>query len=934
MKVFWDKNMEALGKKNARLHQQVVGHIPEDVGDLIPTPTVPNLRFRHPGEKHTCAYDPDDPVGVIQDRLPILKNKTNLNKTICVFIGMGLGYSQLIALNHRKDIFRMIILEPCLDLFCLALKYVDIEPLLNSDKVYILAGSIDWDAFNGIINDRKFETDFLISDYPPLFDWKPDLYTNVKNKASASASRALSAFGTLTHFGDQLFKNRMSNLTLFRESNPVDVLKGAFKGKPAVIVSAGPSLGKSIKQLKKIVGRVVLIAADSAVAPLLAKGITPDFVTTLDFRNLNSEKLSPDIIQSVGFSLVAGIVSSALTAKRLQLKNFFFSFQENDTQSWLLKALNVKHQMPQVNSVALLSLSFAQMIKADPIVLVGYDFALTSTTEDHVKGAVLSYNWHQQRSRFITIPGIDGGDVQTIRPLLEFKQNFELLMKHHHRNYINSTLEGAHIEGTIVQNLDSVIEQYLDKQISVDHIIDDHVQTGTHLDVFVFIKAAQKEVVTAGKILNQVRKIITLNKKIKSFLKNKNKSLKNIRQLSDLPPKIQSCKQKLQKLRAGLKLFMPMEEMAAEKLLKAKEINELEISKNFIQQLDKESRVTELEMEGHQHGLAVFIQSVGDLVSYLKKEDHLLSRIKNNKYSKKDLFALADLYLNAMDSVKAQKIIERCMAEYPDSGQTMLRMGESLANLLDFNNASKVWKDAENRYPDLEKAILEKRKIIAEYWAHRGKERPSLIECFLVRSLKLWNGKEFYMKLKEILWDATTPWTIKRQLEDRQITRAQGLLLLWQPIRDCTPEWYYLMAMVLSEKDEKEKALSMVGKALEKHPDHPEWLALSARLLMETDQFDQGVISLEKAVQLDPAQAVLWEELGDTLFEFKDYTTAAAAFEKCFTALPDKVDALRKFGDCYLYTQQLEAAETVYLAVLAKDNQNKAARENLAKIKT
>jgi Tfp pilus assembly protein PilF len=932
VEIFWDENIKALGKKEDELYQRVLGYIPVDVGDIIPTQTVLSLRFRCPGKKHAYAYSPNDPIRGIQDWLPILKNESNLNKTICVFIGMGLGYSQLMAFRQRKDIFRMIILEPCLDLFCLAMKYVDLRPLLTSDKVYILAGDIDWHGFNGIINDRKFETDFLLSDYPPLFDWNPALYSGTKNKASAFATRALSAFGTLTHFGDQLFKNRMSNLTLFRESNPVDVLKGAFKGLPVVIISAGPSLGQSMDQLKKIIGKAVLIAADSAVAPLLANGIIPDIVTTLDFRDLNSEKLSPDIIKSASFSLVAGIVSSTLTSKRLPLKHLFYSFQENDTQDWLLKILKVNHQMPAVTSVALLSLSFAQMIEADPIVLVGYDFALTSMTDDHVNGAVFSYGWQQLTSNFINVRDIGGSSVNTLPHLLEFKQGFETLMKGHHRNYINATVAGAHIDGTMVQTLDAVMAKYCDKEISVDAIIDANFQAVIHSDVLSFITTAQKELVTAQKIINQVRKIIALNEKIISFLKTKKNALKNIRQFQELPSKIQSCKQKLQKLRSGLTFFMPMEEMAAEKILKAREVRELERPKNFIEEFDKESRVTKLEMAGHQHGLEVFIHSVGDLVSYLKNEDRILSRIEKKKYCEKELLALADFYLNAMDSIKAQKIIEKCMVEFPDSGQAILRMGKSYATLLDFDTAFKIWEDAESRYPGLGNDIKKTRKILTEYWLQRGNKEPSIRENCIRRVLTLWNTTAFCQELKETQWPVCHG-IIAQQIVNKQIHQAESFLQLWQPVQDSTPEWYYLMAKVVSEKDEKEKALSIVESALKKQPENSEWMAFSARLLMETDQFDQGIERLETAVQLDPTQATLWEELGDTLFDFKDYTTAASAYEKCFTALPDKVDVLRKFGDCYFYTDQFEAAKLVYQSVLEKDSQNEAARANLLKIK-
>ncbi|MDA3788946.1 MAG: DUF115 domain-containing protein, partial [Desulfobacula sp.] len=612
MQIFWDKNLEALKKKDWKLHKKIVNYAPKNVGDIIPTETVPTLRFNHPGKNHTYAHNPCDPINEIQENMGLLKTETRLNMTVCIFIGMGLGYGPLIAFEQRKDIFKLIILEPSLDLFCMALKYIDLHSLIKSDKVLILAGEIDWDAFDTNINQKSIKTDFNFSDALPLFDWEPELYNNVKNKARPYVIRAISSIGGIAQFGEQWFKNRISNLTLFRESSSVDVLKGAFKGKPAIIVSAGPSLGKSMKLLKRTVGRCVLIAVDSAVAPLLQNGITPDIVTTLDFRNLNSEKLSPDIIQPADFSLVAAIYSSTLSAKRLPVKNLFFSFQENDTQDWILSALKVKHKMPPIGSVALLSLGFAQMIEADPIVMVGYDFALTSTETDHVKGAVFSYNWNAKGT--ITVPGTDGKPVKTRGFLLEFKQNFEQLLRQLPGNYINATASGAHIEGTRVQELSTVIEQYMVEKMSTENIISELLQSVDHSNVIKFISAAKKELIIARKRLSQVQKIINFNSKIVIFFKNEKTKSIDLQHFSQFPLKVQAWKQKTQKLLERFKPFMAVEEIAAEKIFEAKKIQELDLAESYIEQMAKESRIIGLEMQGHRQGLEIFIKSVGDLI--------------------------------------------------------------------------------------------------------------------------------------------------------------------------------------------------------------------------------------------------------------------------------------------------------------------------------
>lgn len=124
----------------------------------------------------------------------------------------------------------------------------------------------------------------------------------------------------------------------------------------------------------------------------------------------------------------------------------------------------------------------------------------------------------------------------------------------------------------------------------------------------------------------------------------------------------------------------------------------------------------------------------------------------------------------------------------------------------------------------------------------------------------------------------------------------------------------------------------MAETALQKTPPPPEWMMLTSKLLMETDRFDQGIELLEKAVALDPNQAVLWEELGDTFFEARDYASAVVAYDKCCTALPERLEVLNKLGNCYLNIKDFSSAGRVFRKVLVKDKTNTAAREGIGKI--
>ena len=49
-----------------------------------------------------------------------------------------------------------------------------------------------------------------------------------------------------------------------------------------IVVAAGPSLNKNIKELKKAKGKALIIIVDTAIKPLLNAGIVPDMFFIVD----------------------------------------------------------------------------------------------------------------------------------------------------------------------------------------------------------------------------------------------------------------------------------------------------------------------------------------------------------------------------------------------------------------------------------------------------------------------------------------------------------------------------------------------------------------------------------------------------------------------------------------------------------------------------
>lgn len=945
MQNYHEKNLACLKSSNPKLYKQVIDHTPEEIGTIIPTPTGPTLRFHTPGEKFNFLCDENDVLGALEQNFPMLKKEENLNKTVCIFTGMGLGYRPLAALEIRQDMYRMMVIEPSLDIFCTALTCVDLRPLFLSEKVTFFIGNINWKKFYETLVGFPISVNIFFSNYIVQFDWKNILYTETFNTARAYATKAISAKGVFDECGEQLFRNRLRNMALFREARNVDILKGAFRGKPAVLVSAGPSLDQSMAQLKKAMGKCVIIAVDSAAVPLLNNGITPDFVTTLDFRDLNSDKLSPHLIRDAPFSLVAVISSSVPTARRLSLKHLFYCFQDNDTQQWMVNALKVQHQMKPAGTVASLSLSFAQMIGADPIIMVGHDFALISENADHVKGTVFNHNWHQGKN-LINVKGVDGKLVKTQDFLLEFKQTFEQIMAQHPSKYINATAAGAHIEGTIVQDFEDVFKKDLTQKINVETIITSALKKRPGISLSKFLKTTQSQLQDANARLKQVNSILSTNEKIVTFLdKQSGLSSKKLTSFAKLPKQIQNHKQNILKARKRLKPFLPIEEVAAKMIHDARIVQEIEKTNTYFEAITKEAKIVSLEMGGHQKGLTVFTEEVQRLVSFLEQENQFFSNFNpDSPFYIKNALALAELYLREMCPIKAINILELIFSKgekaYMDTDKSKVFMGIAKAQLLDFESAEKWWEIsiAEDNSA-IREDLAEKRRKLGEYWIKRLTE--SKMPRYLEWALRSCQEKEFVLKAKQETWEMTIKWISQWLEKDNNVDLAEMILKLWTPISGQTPEWYYWRARCMVKRDDKIAAISYLEKHLlgpnhvhhSKESSYPEWLAFLARLLMETDQFDHGIQKLTQAVSLDANQAVLWEELGDTFFVHGDFASAAVAYEKCFIALSEKTDVLKKFGDCYLKQGFIEAAETAYQAVLQKDPANESAQSALEKLK-
>jgi hypothetical protein len=83
-------------------------------------------------------------------------------------------------------------------------------------------------------------------------------------------------------------RSTLANRPYIEDCPGIEDLKDKYKGIPAAIIAAGPSLDYAIEsgKLKELHKKCVFIAADAAVKPLLKAGIEPEYTTSIERGNI------------------------------------------------------------------------------------------------------------------------------------------------------------------------------------------------------------------------------------------------------------------------------------------------------------------------------------------------------------------------------------------------------------------------------------------------------------------------------------------------------------------------------------------------------------------------------------------------------------------------------------------------------------------------
>lgn len=277
-----------------------------------------------------------------------------------------------------------------------------------------------------------------------------------------SLSTYISAFGN--DVGDILvgMDNYINNWEhTFRATEHI-YFENLYKGKPAIIVGAGPSVDKSIEYLKKIKGRALILCVDAAMDVLLDEGIVPDIVASIERTDcttrLYQREYIPQEIVYVGANQVPGKILDRMGRIILTGRTGDALFRYfNDSIG--LTNLDIG------NNVSHILISFAQFIGCSTVIFTGLDLAYPHGVT-HAKRTLDNFTDTMKagyKNDMVYVKGQKGETLETQEYFMHTRVWIEeFILQNKNCTYINCSEGGANISGAINLNIADAINQYCD----------------------------------------------------------------------------------------------------------------------------------------------------------------------------------------------------------------------------------------------------------------------------------------------------------------------------------------------------------------------------------------------------------------------------------------------------------------------------------------
>ena len=390
-------------------------------------------------------------------------------------LGLGLGYHLQLLFERASDEAILCVFEPDVRMIRTALEHRDLSKLIASHRVMWFAHEQKAPFFarltpNTALVSVGTETIALAA----AVRLHPRFFRQVETWIGEFAAFCRTNMNTLLLNSQKTAENIAANIGWYAATPSLQRLKDRYRGRPAVIVSAGPSLRKNKHLLSGLENNALLIAVQTTLQPLLEMGIQPHFVTSLDYHEICTrffEKLPAAMRTEL-------IAEPKATSAIFEMTTGPVTVIGNDFAESMVRELKLqKYGLTSGATVAHLAFYLAEHLGCDPIIFVGQDLGFSDGL-CYAPGTSYEDVWRPELGRFCTvemkqweqivrerpilrqIPDHQGRPMYTEERLFAYLHQFERDFAKSHARIIDATEGGAAKRGAIAMPLAQAIAQF------------------------------------------------------------------------------------------------------------------------------------------------------------------------------------------------------------------------------------------------------------------------------------------------------------------------------------------------------------------------------------------------------------------------------------------------------------------------------------------
>jgi hypothetical protein len=410
-------------------------------------------------------YDPKKEAITLVDRIQEIENYNHI-----LFFGVGLGY-HIQEFIKRYPKIKVSIYEPNLEVLNAFFTTQSVWDWHNGSIHMIFTGTGKEEIKSNIgklqLSVNSLPKVYTLPAYVKIYSEEEIMViTELKDIVLSKAQN----LATTLSFQKRWTVNSIKNFPLVLKTTSFlsQSFKDLFHGKTAIIVSSGPSLAEEFEHLKYVKEHrlAYIFSVGSAINALIEAGVHPDAAFSFDPSAVNYKVIEKVKIKKIdSIPLVYGSSVGFETLEDYPGEMFHFVTSTDRITTAYLQNQNEISTVLDAPSIAVITFQLLSLLGFSRIILVGQNLAYMDNKRyaegiqyEHVSSEL---NEAEQK-KLNKIKDVFGNEVYTDNTYNSMRKSLELMISHYdHVEVINSTNNGAHIEGSKFMYLSDVIKDML-----------------------------------------------------------------------------------------------------------------------------------------------------------------------------------------------------------------------------------------------------------------------------------------------------------------------------------------------------------------------------------------------------------------------------------------------------------------------------------------